>query len=328
MNQKAIRFALVLVGAVGCSSTTADSANPTPSSPGGTVRKAYVGLFGDQAVAVLDTSTNKVLTTIPVTALDGLVITPDGKKVYVASTDSGTVKVIATETDAVIGSIPVGAKAAGLTITPDGRHVVASVGGANEVVILDTSTDAVVSQTTVGAAHSSGISADGRYAYVGSQVTTAPAVVVVDITGATPPVTFRVDKSPRALAWTSWGKLYFSAVGVDALEVMDLTTGALGTPIPTGGSPHDTRPTVDGKFELVVSQTVGDLELVDPSTNAVAAKIPTGKMPHWIALTADGAQAYVTNEGDDNLVVVDLAKRAVVATVAIGKAPRKMALQP
>jgi YVTN family beta-propeller protein len=78
---------------------------------------------------VLDTATNVVLKTIPVTAPDGLVITPDGKKVYVSSSDSGAVKVIGTDVDNVIGSIDVGAKPAGLAITPDGRHVVVSVGG-------------------------------------------------------------------------------------------------------------------------------------------------------------------------------------------------------
>lgn len=324
MPKTSLPCALVVLVAAGCS-TSPDGSSPTPNQ---TSRKAYVGLFGDKAVAVLDLTTNAVLKTIPVSAPDGLVVTLDGKKVYVSSTDSGAVRVIGTDSDTVTASIDVGAKPAGLELTPDGRHLVASVAGANEAVVIDTTTDAVVSHTAVGLAHSASISGDGHYAYVGSQVTTAPAVVVVDLTGAAPPTSYAVDKSPRALAWTSWGKVYFSAVGLDTLEVLDPNTGKLGTPIPTGGSPHDTRPTRDGKFELVVSQTAGDLELIDPTAAAVVAKVPTGKMPHWIALSGDGARAYVTNEGDNNVVVVDLATRAVVATIAIGNAPRKIALQP
>lgn len=314
----------------GAGSGGAPSQPAPPADAGSSVtthRKAYVGLFGDSAVAVLDTVTNKVLKTIPVTAPDGLSITPDGKKVYVSSTDSGTVKVISTDDDTILTSIDVGSKPAGLAISPDGSRAVVSVGGANEAVIVDTSTDVVVKQVPVGMAHSSCITADGRYAYVGSQVTTAPAVVVVDITGDTPPQSFPVDKSPRALSCTA-GTIYFSAIGLDAVEMLNPTTGVLGTPIPTGGSPHDVRATKDGKFELVVSQTAGDLEFIDPMTDQVVGTVPTGKLPHWITLFTDGTQAYVTNEDDNNVVLVDLAARRVTDTIAIGNAPRKMAMQP
>jgi YVTN family beta-propeller protein len=291
-------------------------------------RKAYVGLFGDKAIAVLDTATQKVLKTIPVTAPDGLVITPNGKKVYVSSTDSGVVDVISTTSDTVTSAIDVGAQPAGLSITPDGRQVIVSVGGANEAAVIDTTTDAVVSQTTVAKAHNAAVSPDGHRAYVASQVSTAPAIVVVDLTGAAQPQPYSIAKSPRALADAPWGKIYFSAQGDDSLEVMDPTGGQVGTPIATGGSPHDTRPTLDTKFELVVSQTAGDLEFVDPNAGAVVATVATGKMPHWIGLSSDGLSAYVTNEGDNNIVVVDLNAKAATQTIAVGNAPRKIAIQP
>ena len=48
--------------------------------------KAYVGLFKGDAVAVIDTVQEKVLGTIPIPkGPHGLVITPDGHKVYVSS---------------------------------------------------------------------------------------------------------------------------------------------------------------------------------------------------------------------------------------------------
>ena len=56
--------------------------------------KAYVGLFKDDAVAVIDTSQNRVLTTIPVPkGPHGLVLTPDGRKGYVSSDGASTVSV-------------------------------------------------------------------------------------------------------------------------------------------------------------------------------------------------------------------------------------------
>ncbi len=103
-------------------------------------------------------------------------------------------------------------------------------------------------------------------------------------------------------------------------------SGQLGTPIPTGGSPHDTKTTVDGQFQLLVSQTAGDLEFIDPNAASVVARVPTGNLPHWIALTPDGKIAWVTNEHDNNVVAVDLTARSVVQTIAIGNAPRKIVI--
>jgi YVTN family beta-propeller protein len=324
MNQQSICSVAVLILFAGCSSNSDPS---QPQQAASVHRKAYVGLFGDQAVAVLDTVTNQVLKTIPVTAPDGLIVTPDGAKVYVSSADTGTVKVITTADDEIASTIEVGAKPAGIAVTPDGSRVVVSVGGANEAVIIDTNTDAITKHVPVAAAHASCISADSHYGYVGSQATGAPAIVEIDLVGDAPLRSFPLDKSPRMLSCTK-SAIYFTAVGLDAVEVMDSTTGAFGTPIASGGSPHDVRATADGKFELVVSQTAGDLEFIELDNDTVAKAVPTGKLAHWITLFPDGSAAYVTDEGDDNVAVVDFAQGRVTRTIAIGKGPRKMALQP
>jgi len=324
MYQQSICAVVVLVVAAGCSSNSDPNVAPPAAGPH---RKAYVGLFGDQSVAVLDTVTNQVVKTIPVTAPDGLIVTPNGKKVYVSSADTGSVKVITTADDTIAASISVGAKPAGIAVTPDGSRVVVSVGGANEAVIIDTSSDAIVKHVPVASAHASCISADGHYAYVGSQETGAPAIFEVDILGDNPAKSLPVDKSPRMLSCAA-KTIYFTAVGLDAVEMIDPASGSLATPIASGGSPHDLRVTPDGKFELVVSQTAGDLEFIDVATELVAATVPTGKLAHWITLFSDGSSAYVTNEGDNNVVTVDLAAHRVTNTIAIGNAPRKMALQP
>src|SRR4029077_19145514 len=52
----------------------------------GAAPKGYVGLFKDDAGAVIDPAQNKVVGTISVPkGPHGLVITPDGRKVYVSS---------------------------------------------------------------------------------------------------------------------------------------------------------------------------------------------------------------------------------------------------
>src|SRR5437879_12190850 len=94
--------------------------------------KAYVGLFKDDAVAVIDTAQNKVLSTIAVPkGPHGLVVTPDGRKVYVSSDGASTVSVIDTAADRVVASIDVGANPHGLSVSGDGSRVVVSGWGSN-----------------------------------------------------------------------------------------------------------------------------------------------------------------------------------------------------
>src|SRR3989454_11034313 len=132
--------------------------------------KAYVGLFKDDAVAVIDTAQNKVLSTIAVPkGPHGLVVTRDGRKVYVSSDGASTVSVIDTATDRVVGSIEVGPTPHGLAIAPDGSKVPVSGFGANQSMIIDTATDRIVGRVPVAQPHNSAISPDGRTAYVGSQ---------------------------------------------------------------------------------------------------------------------------------------------------------------
>jgi YVTN family beta-propeller protein len=289
--------------------------------------KAYVGLFGDNAVAVVDLGAASVATTIPVSAPDGLVIKPDGTKVYVSSNNGTVVDVIDTATEAVTTNIEVGTQPAGLSITADGKYVVVSVQGDGQVAVIDTVTDVVVAKTPVGKAHNSVVSADGTLAFVASQVADAPAVDVVDIPSGMAGPSFALDASPRALTEVA-GKLYATVAGSGDIQVLEATNGQKLSAITTAGSPHDIRPTLDGAFIATVSQTAGELELIDPEKASVMAHIATGKMPHWIGLSRDGAFAYVTNEGDNNLVVVDLAARAVKKTLSIGNAPRKLAVWP
>jgi YVTN family beta-propeller protein len=302
-----------------------DPPKPDAQAPVVTGPKAYIGLFGDSVVAVLDLDNKRVIKTVPVTAPDGLVITPDGKKVYVSSMDTGSVKVIETTGDTMSGSIDVGSKPAGLIMSPDGKTLVVAVGGTNEAVLVDTASDAVTRHAPVGQAHAGCISSDNHYAYVGSQLPGAPAIVRVDLASDAQPIVMPVDKSPRALACES-DVVYFTSVGLDAVEVLDRDSGALKPQIATGGSPHDIRPW-NSATELVVSQTAGDLEFIDTATQAVTDKIATGALAHWITFSQDRKLAYVTNEKDDNVSVVDLAQRSVRAQIPVGKAPRKMALK-
>ncbi len=292
--------------------------------------KAYVGLFKDNAIAVLDTGTNRVQGTIPVPqGPHGIVITPDGRKVYVSSDGASTVSVIDTQTDKIVRSIEVGPNPHGLAIAPDGRQVLVGAFGTNQVLLIDTGTDQIVKRLPVPMPHNSVLSPDGHMAYVGSQQQGATAIVILDLVQDTQVGTVPLDKTPRGLTLSPDAKqLYVTVAGVDAVQVVDLASQRVVGQIPVDASPHHVVTLPNGSAGLVISQGPGTLEFFDPTRHTVSHTVRVGTNPHWLAVSTDGRIAYVTNEGSQDVSVVDVASSTVTATVQVGNAPRKIVVQP
>src|SRR6266545_3978769 len=177
--------------------------------------KAYVGLFKNNAVAVVDTGTKRVLRTIPIPpGPHGLVVTPDGRKVYVSSDGASTVSVIDTAMDSVMTTIEVGSTPHGLAISADGRQVLVSGFGTNQSIIMDTATDRIVGRVSVLQPHNSAITPNGRTAYVGSQQQGATALVILDLVNKVEIGRVPLEKTPRALDVSPDGKwVYFTVAG-------------------------------------------------------------------------------------------------------------------
>src|SRR6516164_2338841 len=76
-------------------------------------------------VTVIDTTTNKVVTTVDVgSAPVGVAVKPDGSKIYVGNQGRhSTVSVIDTATESVSATIDVGLEPTGVAVTPDGSKV-------------------------------------------------------------------------------------------------------------------------------------------------------------------------------------------------------------
>src|SRR6516165_5944247 len=144
-------------------------------------RKVYVANSGSNNVFVIDTATNAVIgSPIPVGLFPfGVAVTPDGDrhagkdekeaqhgeaerdrhrrageheggKVYVANRDNDNVSVIATATNTVIATIPVGSSPLGVAVTPDGRKVYVANSGSNNVFVIDTASNLVLAVVSVG----------------------------------------------------------------------------------------------------------------------------------------------------------------------------------
>jgi YVTN family beta-propeller protein len=292
--------------------------------------KAYVGLFKDDAVAVIDTAQNKVLKTLAVPkGPHGLVVTPDGRKVYVSSDGASTVSVIDAVADRVVSSIDVGSNPHGLAVSGDGTRVLVLGWGSNRALIIDTATDRVIGEVPVAQPHNGTLSRDGRTGWVASQQQGATALVRLDLVTWKEVVRVPLDKTPRGLELSPDGRrVLFTLAGVDAIHVLDTDSNQIVTRIPVGASPHFAPFTPDGRWALAVVQGPGELAILDNASNMLAGTVALGKTPHWSTSSSDGRTAYVTNEGSNDVSVVDVTSRTVTATIPVGNGPRKIAVQP
>src|SRR2546425_3475419 len=292
--------------------------------------KAYVGLFKDDAVAVLDTAQNKVLATIAVPrGPHGLVVTPDGRKIYVSSDGAATVSVVDTAADRVVASIDVGANPHGLAVSGDGSRVLVLGWGSNTALVIDTTADRVIGKVPIAQPHNGTLSRDGRTGWVASQQQGATALVRLDLAMWKEVARVPLDKTPRGLELSPDGRrVFFTLAGVNAIQVLDTAINQIVAQIPVGASPHYAPFTPDGRWALAVVQGPGELDILDTANSTVAGTIAVGRAPHWSTSSSDGHTAYVTNEGSNDVSVVDLASRTVTATIPVGNAPRKIAVQP
>jgi YVTN family beta-propeller protein len=309
---------------------TATVVSASPAHAAAAAPKAYIGLFKDNAIAVLDSASNRVTASIPIPAgPHGLVVTPDGRWVYASSDGDSVVSVIDTASDTVSTTIQVGATPHGLAITPDGSRVLVAGFGTDAVEAIDTASNQVIWQVPVPQPHNIGITPDGQTAYAGGQKAGEQQLAVIDIPSGTQTDSIPLDHAPRALNVSPDGaSLAYTLAGVDALQILDVTSHQLDVELATGASPHHPVYTPDGKLGLVVSQGPGTLDLFDPTSYVGLGSIGVGTLPHWIGVTPDSRWAYITNEGSNDVSVVDLAERSVTATVPVGNAPRKIVIQP
>ncbi len=147
-------------------------------------------------------------------------VTPDGKKVYVANCGSDTVSVIDTSNDTVVAALIVGDEPIALAITPDGSKVyVVNLSGT--VSVIDTSNDTVVAAPNVGVSPIAlAITPDGSKVYVVNL--TSGTVSVIDTTTDTVVATPNIGVSPIALAITPDGsKVYVASRLSGTVSVID-----------------------------------------------------------------------------------------------------------
>ncbi|MES2332153.1 MAG: LamG-like jellyroll fold domain-containing protein [Bacteroidota bacterium] len=245
---------------------------------------AYVPEYFDGYVSVVNTSTNAIVTTIPVgTGPYGVTVSPDGSHVYVANLSSQNISVINTANNTVAATITVGFGPKTTAISADGSRLYVTNNTASNVSVINTATNTVIGTIPIGG------------------VANGPTGICI---------------SPDA------SKIYITNQYVNTVTVINTATNAIITHIPVGTNPQGIAISADGSRVYAVNYGTNNVSVINTASNAVIATVAVGTNPAWAAVTPDGTKVYVSNNSSGNISVINTATNAVSATVALGGAPR------
>ncbi len=240
-----------------------------------------------------------------------LVLSPDGKIVYLKNINNLLVVDAATWTLLQIASYPgSGASLHGIALRHDGSHVYVT-GAGNELYDWSVATNGLVTFARTislpAGAYPCGLAlaADDSKAYVCLSIANQLAVVNL----ATGAVTQRIN-----VGIAPWD-VGLSPAG-DTAYVSDW-----GGRFPTGG---DLTATSAGTPVVIDSRGVaasGVVSFVDLLTGLETAQTPTGLHPCDLELSADGQTLYVANANSDTVSVINTVTRAVKETILVRPDP-------
>jgi YVTN family beta-propeller protein len=245
-------------------------------SPDG--KSVYVGL-GSNEIAVIDTATDLIARNITFPTLPGsIIVSPDGKTLYVANVTGNTLEAVSSDTgDVIHPSLGVGVSPAWITISVDGASVYTLNFLSGDVTVVDTAS------WTVSATVKGPIDPDGGGTSAGIIGNVTPNGSILGVTDYGTQDVSAIDTKTNATAWT-------------------LPT--VGRPIGIGFSPDSSRGYVgdQGPSSIAVTPSIlvaalisgtvleptgdGLVTVFDAKTGAkLGDSIPVGKGPSSIVVT-------------------------------------------
>ncbi len=235
-------------------------------------------------IAVIEIASRKVLRTLRgISDPEQLAITADGRRLYVASEDTGQLIVIDTSGNTVT-ALPVGDEPEGVAISPDGTVVLATSEADHSVAIVrGGDRPRVAGRVIVGERpRNAGFVGNDRALVPGEFDAT---LTLVDYAGAKPLRTIRLPASerPMGMAVAPTGIAYVTTGRGGKLYRIDPRDAAVSNPVvgsvAVGERPWGVTLSPDGKYAFTANGPGNDVSMVDLRTMRLTGRVPTGGGP-------------------------------------------------
>ena len=197
----------------------------------------YVSAELANAIYIVDTKTRSFVGEIPTGAslTHMFVISPDGRRIYTANNEPGSVSVLDLRARTLLATIPISKKLQRISISPDGKFIFTQDQETPRIVVIDTATNAVVRSISLPrSAYSSVTTNDGHWLLANSE---SGKLFVVDLASGALTKTFDtpdipVLPTPGEFALAPDGThAYLSCPQGGTIEVLNLKDWKLEEPI-------------------------------------------------------------------------------------------------
>jgi YVTN family beta-propeller protein len=289
-------------GVEGKISTNADGPEHAMFSPD--EKRLFVANVEGNAVSVIDVKSKKLIANIPALKPHNIVLTPDGKKAYVAQL--GSFEILALDLreklPRVLGQISSGSKIRLASLDVEEVHGINNAAdingllfapnqGTGELAIIDTRNDKATSILKIGREPWEPYATpDGRLVLVPNLMDETVSVIDTRKKGVI--ATLPGGKDMTGISITPDGKkAYLVRRGDDKVSVFDLKNLTILKEITVGKSPEVSTMTTDGFKVFVANSGSNDISVIDSKTDKVVSTIKgVGQFP-W-ALTTFGGYNY------------------------------------
>ncbi|WP_179472694.1 YVTN family beta-propeller repeat protein [Mycolicibacterium vinylchloridicum] len=290
-----------------------------------------------------------MIATIPNVIAGTVVVSPDGRSVYVTRGDASGYALLSinptTGASTVIGSIPVGRGSFQTPVavfSPDSHYAYVAAADGRSVSVIDTRTSTVTATVPIGGYGLStlAVSPDSHYAYVvaGDSASRVLSLSVISpVTGtvtATIPIGYdRGYEGAVTLGTSPDGHHVYVTTNTGFLGVVDTTTNT-GSAIarPDGHQFLRVVASPDSQYAYADIVRVGGYEdavLVINSTTGVSTAIPIGNTKTYFGLVVspDSRYAYIANWYDGTVSVINPVTGTATA-IPVGSGPSSVAVSP
>ncbi len=288
---------------------------------------AFTAVRGEDVISVVDTDTRRELARIavgdePIQVL----LSRDGKTLYVSNLASNEISVIETSTFQVVKNIQTAVQPLDMALSPDGTTLYATNSGAGTLTVIDVDTGSARTVWLAGI----GSGPYGIAALADKVFTTDLANSQVLVLSPDGLVHTRIaaPSQPRSLALSPDGStLYVTSLDQGLLTLID-TKGeqiARRIELPVSGTFAIAFSPAGDKIYLTAH--ADDAHVVyDVLGDSVSKRLEIGRNPRAISFSPDGNRAFITNSSSNETILIDVASDSRIGQYSAGENPRGIAI--
>jgi gliding motility-associated-like protein len=240
---------------------------------------------------------------------------------YIANSSPGSVSVVDTTTNMVVGNIALSSDAWGVSASPDGKFVYVTT-SPDIVSVLNTATNTLASKIVVGSGpYGIAVSPDGSRLYVANSASNNVSVINTGTNSVV--ATVPVGSFPWGIAVSPDGSsVYVVNDYSNNVSVINTATNTVTTTITVGTNPGFVAVSPDGSRVYVTNSGANTVSVINTATHTIVTNIVVGLGLTGIAVSPDGNWLYVStqtdNTGTNAVSVINAVTNAVVATIHVG----------